>query len=101
MDILLEGLMELIFEIVFEGSLAASSSRRVPMPLRVLAGIVAGALFLGVVFIIVFVGIICFGETMNLPAVGVGLILLAVFFAGTVVYKFVKAVRGHSNDFDE
>lgn len=101
MDGILEFILELIFEIVFEGSLAASSSRRVPMLLRVLAGAVAGALFLGVVFILVFVGIMCFRDPMNLPVVGVGLILLAVLFVGTIVYRFAKTVRGHSGYFDE
>ncbi len=101
MDGILEFVFELIFEIVLEGSIETASSRRVPIPLRILAGVFVGIIFLGVEFIIVFVGIMCFGENMNLPVVGVGLILLAVLFGGTCVYRFIKTVRKHSGNFDE
>lgn len=96
MDAILEFVFELIFEIVFEGSIETASSRRVPMPLRVLAGIFVLAAFGGVVFIIVFTGIMCFREPVNMPAVGVGLFLLAAFFTGAMIFRIAKFSRNRT-----
>lgn len=52
----MEFLFELLFEIVFEGSLELGTYRKVPMPLRILALLVFAAIWIGITGVIFYVG---------------------------------------------
>lgn len=96
----MEGLFEMIFELIFEGALdvATSESRRVPLPLRIICGVISVALIGGVLFLIVFCGVASLNsdELTNgvIPAV-LCFTAAAILVAG-LIWKTVKCFRGRS-----
>ena len=86
----MEFLFEFIFEVIVEGAVAATSEKRVPMPLRVLAAVFLIVLFGGVIFLMIFAGILCLQSEENLTAVAVLMFLLAVIFVVGLTLKAVK-----------
>lgn len=53
----MEFLIELIFDIIFEGSLELSTSRRVPLPLRIFAALILLIVYGGIVVILGLLGV--------------------------------------------
>lgn len=92
MEILFEGLFEILFEIIFEGAIGAASSKRVPLPFRILAAVIVFALFGGVIFLIVFAGINCIHdeELTNGIVLAVILFAAAALLAGVLIWRGVK-----------
>ena len=86
----MEFLFEIIFEVVVEGAIAATSEKRVPMPLRILAAVFVVGLFGGVLFLIIFTGILCLQGEDKQPAVAVLMFLIAAIFAGGLTFKAAK-----------
>lgn len=86
----MEFLFELFFEIIVEGAIAATSEKRVPMPLRMLAAVFVAVLFGGVLFLIIFTGILCLQGEDKQPAVAVLMFLIAAIFAGGLTFKAAK-----------
>ena len=90
MEFLLE-LLELLFEIILEGTLELGTSRRVPVVVRSLALLLILALFGGITLLIVIAGIHVLkqGDTL------VGVLLLAISFliAFASIYMVVKKIR--------
>lgn len=103
MEDLLEGLFEILFEIIVEGAFDAASSRRVPLPLRILAAVIVVGLFGGIVFLMIFGGIRCLNdeELTNGVVLAVILFAFAAFIAGAVIWKFFKAYNNRSRDNSE
>lgn len=103
MEDLLEGLFEVLFEMIVEGAFDAASSRRVPLPLRILAAVVVLGIFGGLVFLMIFGGVCCLndGELTNGVVLAVIMFAFAAFVAGAVIWKFFKAYKNRSRDNSE
>lgn len=87
----MEFLLELLFEIILEGTLELGTSRRVPVIIRILALLLILALFGGVTILIVIAGIHVLkqGDTL----VGVLLLAAALLMALGSIYMVVKKIR--------
>lgn len=96
----MEELFEMIFELIFEGALgvATSESRRVPLPLRIICGVISVALIGGVLFLIVFCGVACLNsdELTNGIIPAVFCFAVAAIFVGVLIWKTVRYFRGRS-----
>lgn len=103
MEDLLDCLFEVLFEIIVEGAFDAASSRRVPLPLRILAAVIVVGLFGGIVFLMIFGGIRCLNdeEITNGVVLAVILFAFAAFIAGVLVWKFIKAYKSRSKNYSE
>ena len=95
----MEILFEIIFEIIVDGALEAASSRRVPLPFRILAALVIVGLFGGVIFLIVFTGVICLSSEDNLIAVAVILFLIAALVSALLIWRVIKFYKNRSKDY--
>lgn len=93
----MEAVFEFIFEIIVEGTIELAKSRRVPLPLRILAAVIIAALYGGVIFLIVWAGLGCFQSTdiSGGKTLGVLLLLAAAGLTGAVIWQVFKAVRRH------
>lgn len=87
----MEFLLEFLFEIIVEGSIALSTARKVPMWLRILATIICFVVFGGILLIFLGVGI----EMLQEGNTGGGVVfcILAVGYALLVVYGVRKKFR--------
>lgn len=103
MEDLLEGLFEVLIEIIVEGAFDAASSRRVPLPLRILAAIIVLGVFGGLIFLMIFGGVCCLNDEELTNGIIPAAILFAAaaLIAGAVIWKFVKAYRKRSGDNSE
>lgn len=94
----MEELFEMIFELIFEGALdvATSESKRIPLPLRIICGVISVALIGGVIFLIVFCGIASLNsdELTNGIIPAVFCFAAAAFLVGGLIWKAVKYFRG-------
>lgn len=89
----MEFLFELFFEVIVEGAIAATSEKRVPIPLRILAAIFLVALFGGVLFLIIFTGILCLQGEEKQPAVAVLMFIIEAVFVAGMTFKAVKRFK--------
>lgn len=87
----MEFLLELLFEIILEGTLELGTSRRVPVVVRILALLLILALFGGVTILIVIAGIHVLkqGDTL----VGALLLAASLLMALGSIYMVVKKIR--------
>lgn len=91
----MEFLIEIILEITIEGVFVTATAKRVPVPLRVLAGILALGIFGGVIFLMIYLGII----TIQNPEFRNGKFVSALMFIGAValfiglVYRIVQFIQ--------
>lgn len=103
MEVLLEGLFEFLFEIIVEGAFDAASSRRVPLPLRIIAAVIVLGVFGGLIFLMIFGGV-CFlndEELTNGIVPAVTLFAGAALIAGAVIWKFVKFYKNRSREYSD
>ena len=82
----MELILEILFELIFEGSISAVGDKKVPLVLRILAGIVIFVVMGGAIALCLFVGI----EGKNWIILVVGVILLVA-----TVFLLFKAFRKH------
>lgn len=103
MEDLLEGLFEVLLEIIVDGAIDAASSRRVPLPFRIIAAIIVVGLFGGIVFLMIFGGIRCLSddELTNGVVLAVILFAFAAFIAGAIIGKFIKAYKSRTKNYSE
>lgn len=94
-------LFEFFLEIIVEGALAATSSRRVPMPLRILAAVLVVGVFGGAVFLIAFTGALLLRSEDNMIALAVLMFLIAALVAGVLIWKVVKFYKNRSKNYPE
>lgn len=97
----MEILFEIIFEIIVEGALELTTSRRVLLPLRILAAVIVVGVFGGVIFLIAFTGVICLRGEDNMIALAILLFILAAFIAGVLIWKVVKFCKNRSKDYPD
>ncbi len=55
-------IIEFLLELILEGSVEAVSSKKVPMPLRIIAGVIFLAVYLGLLLLCVFLCVSFFEE---------------------------------------
>ena len=95
----MEFLFELLMDIIFEGVVQIGSSKKVPMPLRVLATIISVAIFVGLALFFFVCGI-GFANEGNIGAaclfIGAGLLVFIGF-----IYMSRKAYKENNNDDDD
>lgn len=74
-------------------------SKKVPLPLRILAAVVIFGLYGGVVFLIVWAGFGCLNNTEieHGTLFAVILFVAAALVAGALLWQFVKAFRKHNS----
>jgi len=94
----MEFILELIFEIIVEGSLEIGTSKRVPLPLRIFTMLIVIAVFGGV---IVLFFILALSIMKSNPALAWLLIVFDVFLAICCIYGFRKKWREKHNSLDE
>ncbi|MDE7398723.1 MAG: hypothetical protein K2N06_04255 [Oscillospiraceae bacterium] len=95
----MEIIIEIILEIIIEGVFVTATYKRVPLPLRILAGILAVGFFGGVIFLLIFTGLVSWksSELRNGKYVAVLMFIGAVaLFIGSI-YKVVKFIRNKSD----
>lgn len=95
----MEFLFEIIFEVIVDGALELSTSRRVPIPLRILATVLVVGIFGGVIFLIVLGGIGCLysEEITNGIVLAVLLFVFAGVIAGVMIWRFAKFYRSRGS----
>ncbi len=79
-------LFEILFEIIVEGSLEASRDKKVPLWIRIIAGLILIAVYGGLVGFLIYEGI----RSVNWGLLVIGIALL-VFFA----FGFWKVFKKH------
>lgn len=99
----MEFLLELLFDIVVEGSIALGSEKKVPMPLRILALLVVWTLFFGMGGVFVYEGYQAYLCGANLGAgivsiTGIFLIFGGVFIA-VKMFRKKKENKHHLEDY--
>lgn len=91
----MEIVIEIILEIIIEGVFVTATYKRVPLPLRILAGILAVGFFGGMIFLLIFTGLVSWNssELRNGKYVSVLMFIgAAALFIGSI-YKVVKFIR--------
>ncbi len=83
----MESIIEIILELVLEGSIEASKSSKIPKPVRYLITAMIVLLFIAFIGFIFWVGVIVLND--NIPA-GIFLILMGVVMTLLGVIKFIK-----------
>ena len=86
----MEVLIEALFELVIEGTIGLSKSKKVPMPIRILCGVLIVTVFAAVVFVIGFVGISILKE--NLWG-GIAILIFDALLAGLCMFQGIRAIR--------
>ena len=82
----MEVLFKILFEIIVEGSLEASRDKKIPLWIRIIAGIILIAIYGGLVGFLIYEGI----RSVNWVLLVIGIALL-VFFA----FGFWKVFKKH------
>lgn len=95
----MELIIEIILEIIIEGVFVTATYKRVPLPLRILAGILAVGFFGGVIFLLIFTGLVSWKspELSNGKYVAILMFIgAAALFIGSI-YKVVQFIRNKSD----
>lgn len=88
----MEYIMELLFEIIFDGSIEAVSSKKVPLIIRIILGIIVGCFML-----MVTVGLSVFGIVMMINSeffLGLFLLICGMLLLIGVVITGFRIIRG-------
>lgn len=82
-------LLEFLFELVFEGMMETAKSKKVPMVIRIIAGVLVSAFFLAVIGVIVLIGILSFKDNKPFSVI---MFILAIIFTIALILKIVKYI---------
>lgn len=94
MDVI-EIVIEMVMELVLEGTLGAAESKRVALPLRIASAAVLIAVFGGIDFLMVFVGVKLITEDHSVIA-GLVMFALAALSIGYLIWEFFKIAKKHT-----
>ena len=83
-------LFEFLFELVFEGMMETAKSKKVPMVIRIIAGVLVSAFFLAVIGVIVLIGILSFKDNKPFSVI---MFILAIIFTIALILKIVKYIK--------
>lgn len=87
----MEILFEILFELIVEGSLEAAADKKVPLWIRIIAGIILIAVFGGSAGVLIYIGI----RNTNWILLVIGIVLLLFFaFGFWKVYKKASEQTG-------
>lgn len=87
----MEFLFELLFEIIVEGAVEIGTSRKIPLPLRILAFLVILTIFGGIVVLLLMCGIDALWEGRK-PAGILFLVMAIGLFFGSI-YMVMKKMK--------
>ena len=89
----MELLIEALCDLIVEGTIGLSKSRRVPMPIRILCGVFLISLFAAAIFLIGFVGVSILKEKLW---GGIVILLFDALLAVVCIFRFMRIVRNRS-----
>lgn len=94
----MDEIFEAIFEIIFDGLTEAAANKRVPFLLRVFAGVLAAAFFVGMIFVLTFAGISCLHDPdlSNKIVPAVLFFAFAAGFTAVFIWQIVKFFRNRA-----
>ncbi len=92
-------ILEVLLELILEGSLAISQNKKVPRVIRYPLIIFIIFLFLGVTFIIIFTGFLLYQKLNKI--FGILLILIGIIFLIFSIIKFKKLYLIKNNNFKQ
>lgn len=89
MELLFEFIGELIFSIVLEGAMGTAKSKKVPMPIRIIAGVLVLLFFVATIGIVALVGIISLRKNtlFGIFILGIAAIMVVVLIKKVVRFK--------------
>ncbi|MGN0601125.1 MAG: hypothetical protein ACI4I7_00285 [Oscillospiraceae bacterium] len=90
-------LFEIIFGIVFEGISEASTSKKVPVPIRIMTTVLTAVVFLSVIAIIAFMGIVYFKDNNFL---GILLLLFDIVLVALLIRKIMKYMKKSREEYE-
>ena len=91
----MEFLLELLLEIIMEGSIELGSAKSVPMPIRILAAVIVFSVFFGMGGVLVYMG--CDAAQAGDPGAAVALILVGAALLLGGIFVIVKMFRKNAN----
>ncbi len=93
----MEYIFEFILELIFEGSIEASKSKKVPKPIRYILITLIALFFLAVIGLIFLTGILCLEKNI---AIGIFFILIGIItlVASIVKFKQTYVERKNTNE---
>ena len=89
----MELLIEAICDLVIEGTIGLSKSKKVPMPIRILCAVFLFLVFAAVIFLIGFIGVSILREKLW---GGIAILLFDAFLAALCIFRFMRIVRHHT-----
>ena len=95
----MEFLIELLFEIVVEGSIELGSEKTVPIPLRILAAFIVLAVFFGMGGLVIYMG---YDEILNGDkTAAIALFVVGIFFMFGGMFIILKMFRKKKEKLDK
>ena len=94
----MEFIIELLVEIVLEGTIAIGSEKKVPMPIRILCGIIEFILFFGFGGLLVYTGYDSLLENDTSGYFGLVIGIIIIIGGIFIVYKMFKKKRKHEEE---
>lgn len=85
-------LFEILFSIVFEGIIETAECKKVPMLIRIIAGVLVIGVFLAAIGVVILVGCLSFKDNKFL---GIFMFLIALLFLVSLIIKIVKFKNKH------
>lgn len=91
----MEIIFEIIFELVFDGAIETSKNKKVPKIIRYPLLFIIALLYLGVIGIIIFTGVLCYLRLNKIC--GILFIILGVIFFVISIIRFKKVYLKRKN----
>lgn len=92
---MLEFILDFVFDIILEGTIVIISEKKVPMPIRVIAGIIVALLYLGVSGLCFFVGVLSWGDREVVAALLFLVLGLFILIGGFIQMR--KEIKRRNN----
>ena len=86
----MELVFEFLFDLIIEGGMELSKSKKVPLPIWIILGVILVAFFVGVIGLIGFVGVMMFPD--NVPA-GIFFLAISAMLAILLVRRGITTFR--------
>lgn len=84
-------LIELVMEIVFEGTFELAAGKRVPMPVRILCGVLVALIYIAGVGVMLLCGVLVIKDGNTVP--GIVIMALGVLCGIMAARAFIKKYR--------
>ncbi|MBP5187124.1 MAG: hypothetical protein J6040_08750 [Clostridiales bacterium] len=89
----MELLIEALCDLVIEGTIGLTKSRKVPMPIRIICAVFLFLVFATVIFLIGFIGVSVLREKLW---GGILILLFDAFLAALCIFRFMRMVRNRT-----